>query len=106
MSASVFNIKELLHYLPSDDIIIGKQLLEKRDFEGLLELVTSSIVRVKKGQNKEVVPEKYASINTDFLYKLEFEVESYLDQLRIPEQEQEEYYLSDSYQEKPTDFFD
>lgn len=82
------NIKILISSLPSTDIVIAEKFLEQRDFESLMELVSSSVIRIKRSKAKGYV--KYNSIDIDNLEKLQSYVSTYLDQLGISEDSFEE----------------
>ena len=65
-------INVLIKNLPNNDIELGYKFLKERDFESLLELVESDIIKIKKDKT-----DKYKDINIDNLYKLKSETESY-----------------------------
>ena len=65
-------INVLIKSLPSSDIELGYKFLKDRDFESLLELVDSAIIKVKKDKT-----DKYKDINIDNLYKLKSETDDY-----------------------------
>lgn len=60
----VTQIRKGISHLPEKDISLANKYLEQRDFDSLLELVSSAIKRVNK--NKE----KYADIEVAYLHKL------------------------------------
>lgn len=94
----VERIRALLLSLPSSDVEIGKKFLAKRDFESLQLLVDSSLVRVKKGLNKENPKEEYLKADLGEMRKLKSEIDTYCEALELPEQEDEyEDFSSEEY---------
>lgn len=83
----VERIRTLLSFLPSGDIEIGKEFLDKRDFESLQLLINSAIIRVKRGLTKEIVKEEYLKVDLEELSKLKLEVDTYCMALELPKQE-------------------
>lgn len=77
MKSPIVKIKGLLKYLPSRDIAIGEKLLEEKDIDSLKELVDSAYFLTQKNQAKEVVPDKYKSVNLEDLRDLKMEVDNY-----------------------------
>lgn len=89
MSKILNNIRSLIPYLPSKDVAYGNKFLNIRDFESLKDLVDSAIIRTKKNLKSEQPKEEYIKVNLEKLSSLQAEVNIYLLQLQIPE---EDYY--------------
>lgn len=85
----VERIRALLSSLPLSDVRIGEEFLAKRDFESLQLLVDSSLVRVKKGLNKENPKEEYLKADLREMSRLKLEVDTYCMALELPEQEED-----------------
>lgn len=95
MKPSISKIKKLLSSLPEDDLPLAAKLLEKREFENLMEIVDSDIYLVREEQLKEVPRDKYKSINPEDLLELKMELSSYIACL-VPEDDYiENLYLDD-----------
>lgn len=93
----VERIKRLTQYLPKDDIALAHTFIDSRDFESLQELVDSDIVKTKRNISSSSNPkEEYLSLDVDEMEKLKTEVDGYLDQLQLPEQDDE----FDNYEEE------
>lgn len=86
MSKTLNNIKKFINYLPSKDVQIGFKFLEKRDFENLKDLVDSAIIRTKKNIKSEFPKQEYLNVDLERLNILKAEVDVYLMQLNLPEQ--------------------
>ena len=86
MSKPLNNIKKFINYLPSKDVQIGFKFLEKRDFENLKDLVDSAIIRTKKNIRSEFPKQEYLNVDLERLNILKSEVDVYLMQLNLPEQ--------------------
>ena len=82
-------IQQLVLNLPPKDLSLGREFIEKRNFESLKELVDSAIQidknRVSSGKE---------SLVKDFtgLVALKVKVDKYCSLLEIPEQEEEDYF--------------
>lgn len=74
-------IKELIPSLPSRDIQLGYDFLNKRDFESLKDLIDSAIYKVEKNMKSDTPKEEYTKVNLDELIELKLEVSVYLNQL-------------------------
>ena len=88
MSKPLNNIKKFINYLPSKDVQIGFKFLEKRDFENLKDLVDSAIIRTKKNIRCEFPKQEYLNVDLERLNILKAEVDIYVFQLNLPEQEE------------------
>ena len=86
MSKTLNNIKKFINYLPSKDVQIGFKFLEKRNFENLKDLVDSAIIRTKKNIKSEFPKQEYLNVDLERLNILKAEVDVYLMQLNLPEQ--------------------
>lgn len=82
-------IKALIPSLPEGDARLAHKFLNSRDFESLQLLVDSSLVRVKKGLNKENPKEEYLKADLEEMRRLKSEVDTYCEALELPEQEDE-----------------
>jgi hypothetical protein len=87
----VERIKRLTQYLPKGDIALAHTFIDSRDFESLQELVDSAIVKTKRNISSSNPKEEYLSLDVD-----EIEVDDYVDQLQLPEQDDE----FDNYEEE------
>lgn len=85
----VDRMKALIPSLPERDIELANKFLNNRDFESLQLLVDSSLVRVKKGLNKENPKEEYLKADFGEMRKLKSEIDTYCEALELPEQEGE-----------------
>lgn len=79
-------IKALIPSLPGRDARLAHKFLNSRDFESLQLLVDSSLVRVKKGLNKENPKEEYSKADLEEMRRLKSEIDTYCEVLE-PEQE-------------------
>lgn len=82
-------IKALIPSLPEGDARLAHKFLNSRDFESLQLLVDSSLVRVKKGLNKENPKEEYLKADLEEMRRLKSEIDTYCEALELPEQEDE-----------------
>lgn len=80
-------IKALIPSLPEGDAKLAHKFLNNRDFEPLQLLVDSSLVRVKKGLDKENPKEEYLKADLGEMRKLKSEIDTYCEALELPEQE-------------------
>ena len=85
MSEPVERIKALMDSLPERDIPLGHKFLNERDFDSLKELVDSAIYKVKKSLKSDNPKEEYRKVNLEDLNMLKSEVDMYIIQLEIPE---------------------
>ena len=91
-------IKALISSLPDGDARLAYKFLNSRDFESLQLLVDSSLVRVKRGLNKENPKEEYLKADLEEMRRLKSEIDTYCEALELPEQEGEyEEYNQDYY---------
>jgi hypothetical protein len=85
----------MIKVFPDKDIKLAKKLLEKRDFESLLELLDSDIYLVRKHQSKEN-DELYSNVNLDDLIELREKITEYMSFLISPDEEYNDYsYIED-----------
>lgn len=80
-------IKALIPSLPEGDAKLAHKFLNSRDFESLQLLIDSSLVRVKKGLNKENPKEEYLKADLWEMRKLKSEIDTYCEALELPKQE-------------------
>jgi len=85
MSEPVKRMKALMDSLPERDIPLGHKFLNERDFDSLKELVDSAIYKVKKSLKSDNPKEEYRKVNLEDLNMLKSEVDMYIIQLEIPE---------------------
>lgn len=85
----VERIKRLTQYLPKDDIALAHTFIDSRDFESLQELVDSAVVRTKRNISNNNSKEECLSLDVDEVEKLKTEVDDYVDQLQLPEHDDE-----------------
>lgn len=83
----VDRIKALIPSLPGGDIRLAHKFLNSRDFESLQLLVDSSLVRVKRGLNKENPKEEYLKADLEEMRRLKSEIDTYCEVIELPEQE-------------------
>lgn len=85
----VDRIKALIPSLPEGDVRLAHKFLNSRDFESLQLLVDSSLVRVKRGLNKENPKEEYLKADLEEMRRLKSEIDTYCEVIELPEQEGE-----------------
>ena len=90
-------IKKLLGSLPESDVNLGEQFIQSRDFESLKDLVDSAIFKTRKNVKSENPKQEYLDVDLTELSNLKAEVDVYLTQLEVPNNEweediEEEYY--------------
>ena len=85
MSEPVKRMKALMCSLPERDIPLGHKFLKERDFDSLKELVDSAIYKVKKSLKSDNPKEEYLKVNLEDLSRLKSEVDMYIVQWEIPE---------------------
>ena len=85
MSEPVERMKALMDSLPERDIPLGHKFLNERDFDSLKELVDSAIYKVKKSLKSDNPRDEYMKVNLEDLNMLKSEVDMYIIQLKIPE---------------------
>lgn len=76
----VEKMMEMINILPEKDIIIATNLIKKRDFESLLEIVSSDIKILERKSNSESIDD-FDMLNEERLNnmcKLKADIESYL----------------------------
>ena len=88
MNKTLKNIKKFINYLPSKDVQIGFKFLEQRDFDKLKELVDSALIRTKRNLKTDNPKQEYLNVDLDSLNILKAEVDIYVFQLNLPEQEE------------------
>lgn len=86
-SGLVDRIRELTLSLPESDVKFARKFLDSRDFESLKFLVDSSLIRVKRGLNREIPKEEYLKADLEGMEKLKSEVDAYWEALELPKQE-------------------
>lgn len=79
-SNSINRIRNLISSLPKKDIELGYKFLEKRDFESLNDLVTSTLYKIKKNLKTDNPKEEYLNLDIESLEKLYLEVQDYYSQ--------------------------
>ena len=85
MSEPVKRMKALMCSLPERDIPLGHKFLKERDFDSLKELVDSAIYRVRRSLKSDNPKEEYLKVNLEDLNRLKSEVDMYIIQWGIPE---------------------
>lgn len=85
MSSIIKRIESMINSLPSKDIKLANTFLKRRDFESLKELIDSAIYKVKKSQISETPKPEYNNIDLDKLSSLKSEVDMYIVQLGVYE---------------------
>ena len=85
MSEPVKRMKALMCSLPERDIPLGHKFLNERHFDSLKELVDSAIYKVKKSLKSDNPKEEYLKVNLEDLNRLKSEVDMYIVQWEIPE---------------------
>ena len=94
---SVERMRKLLGSLPESDVNLGEQFIQSRDFESLKDLVDSAIFKTRKNVKSENPKQEYLDVDLTELSNLKAEVDVYLTQLEVPNNEweediEEEYY--------------
>lgn len=87
----VERIKNLIKFLPKDDISLANNFINSRDFESLQEIVDSAIIKVKRNLSSNNPKEKYINLDIDELTKLKAEVDVYVEQLQLPYYQEDEF---------------
>ena len=85
MSEPVKRMEALMCSLPERDIPLGHKFLNERSFDSLKELVDSAIYRVRKSLKSDNPKEEYLKVNLEDLSRLKSEVDMYIVQWEIPE---------------------
>ena len=85
MSEPVKRMKALMYSLPERDIPLGHKFLKERDFDSLKELIDSAIYKVRRSLERDNPKEEYLKVNLEDLSRLKSEVDVYIVQLEIPE---------------------
>ena len=85
MSEPVKRMKALMCSLPERDIPLGHKCLNERNFDSLKELVDSAIYKVKRSLKSDNPKEEYLKVNLEDLSRLKSEVDMYIVQWEIPE---------------------
>ena len=85
MSEPVKRMKALICSLPERDIPLGHKFLNERSFDSLKELVDSAIYRVRRSLKSDNPKEEYLKVNLEDLNRLKSEVDMYIVQWGIPE---------------------
>ena len=85
MSEPVKRMKALMCSLPERDIPLGHKFLNERNFDSLKELVDSAIYKVRRSLKSDNPKEEYLKVNFEDLNRLKSEVDMYIVQWEIPE---------------------
>ena len=85
MSKPVERIQALIGSLPERDIPLGHKFLNERDFDSLKELIDSAIYKVRRSLKRDNPKEEYLKVNLEDLSRLKSEVDMYIVQLGISE---------------------
>ena len=85
MSKPVKRMQVLMCSLPERDIPLGHKFLNERSFDSLKELVDSAIYKVKRSLKSDNPKEEYLKVNLEDLSRLKSEVDMYIVQWEIPE---------------------
>ena len=85
MSEPVKSMRALMGCLPERDIPLGHKFLNERSFDSLKELVDSAIYKVKRSLKSDNPKEEYLKVNLEDLNILKSEVDMYIVQLEVPE---------------------
>ena len=85
MSEPVKRMKALMCSLPERDIPLGHKFLNERNFDLLKELVDSAIYKVRRSLKSDNPKEEYLKVNLEDLNRLKSEVDMYIVQWEIPE---------------------
>lgn len=90
MSEPVVRMKSLMNSLPERDTPLGHKFLNERDFESLKELIDSAIYKVEKSLGSENPKEEYLKTDIEKLIQLKSEVDIYILQIGMPEDDYNE----------------
>lgn len=85
MSKPVERIQALIGSLPERDIPLGHKFLNERDFDSLKELIDSAIYKVRRSLKSDNPKEEYLKVSLEDLSRLKSEVDMYIVQLGISE---------------------
>ena len=85
MSEPVKRMKALMCSLPERDIPLGHKFLNERSFDSLKELVDSALYKVRRSLKSDNPKEEYLKVNLEDLNRLKSEVDMYIVQWDIPE---------------------
>lgn len=85
MSEPVKRMKALMCSLPERDIPLGHKFLSERNFDSLKELVDSALYKVRRSLKSDNPKEEYLKVNLEDLNRLKSEVDMYIVQWEIPE---------------------
>ena len=85
MSEPVKRMKALMCSLPERDIPLGHKFLNERNFDSLKELVDSALYKVRRSLKSDNPKEEYLKVNLEDLNILKSEVDMYIVQWEIPE---------------------
>lgn len=85
MSEPVKRMKALMCSLPERDIPLGHKFLNERNFDSLKELVDSALYKVRRSLKSDNPKEEYLKVNLEDLNRLKSEVDMYIVQWEIPE---------------------
>lgn len=85
MSEPVKRMRALMCSLPERDIPLGHKFLNERSFDSLKELVDSALYKVRRSLKSDNPKEEYLKVNLEDLNRLKSEVDMYIVQWEIPE---------------------
>ena len=86
-------IEERLVYLPSRDVPFAKAFISHREIEKLYDLVSSALDRYEDDLKRDEANRKYKDVDPDKLIELYVLVSEYWDGIRLPEEEETDFYL-------------
>lgn len=89
--ATLQRIKSLSKQLPANDITLAEKFIAERDFESLLEIVSSDIYLINKYSESDSIPSKYANLDVEALLELRVEIQEYMSYLEVPDNSDEMY---------------
>lgn len=70
-------IESFMNYLPSKDVPIGMQFLKTNNFDSLVELIDSALIKTKKNLRSGNVKQEYLDVDINKLNILKAEVDLY-----------------------------
>lgn len=82
-------MRSLLKHLPRRDQSLGEQFIQNRQFESLQELIDSAIYKTKKNISSDNPRQEYLEVDLDELRRLKSEVDVYVSQLDLPNNEED-----------------
>lgn len=93
MNQPLYRIRELIKELPSKDATLAAKFLEKRNFQGILELVDSDIYKARKANNILDMTEESLEEDSHLgkLLELKSNLDEYMSFLDIPDNSDDLY---------------